>query len=36
MSHVFNYGKAAAADYEITFAGAKKDKNKDVDNNSDW
>ena len=32
MSHVFNYGKAAAADYEITFAGAKKDKNKDVDN----
>ena len=32
MSHVFNYGKAAAADYEITFAGAKKDKNKDVAN----
>ena len=28
MSHVFNYGKAAAADYEITFAGAKKDKIK--------
>ncbi|TGY67193.1 hypothetical protein [Phocaeicola sartorii] len=35
MSHVFNFGKAAAADYEITFAEAQKDDEddeKDVDN----
>ena len=32
MSHVFNYGDAKGVDYEITFAVAKKDGKKDVDN----
>ena len=32
MSHVFNYGEADGADYEITFAEALKDGDKDKDN----
>ena len=32
MSHVFNYGEADGADYEITFAEAFKDGDKDKDN----
>ena len=33
MSHVFNFGKADAADYEITFAEAQKDKDGKKDGN---